>query len=265
MSDSRASRYEILRQSWARFTEVVPDLRRPWCAGLLWGGITIGTALCLLFGRMATQLGPYGAVVVQAVFLLWTGGWMFLGFRQHCVAYRQRYGSLAYRHLLFRFLIPFFIVGGAAVFFPLFVGGPSLLPPAIVYSLAVYFFVTVQLIERRGTEIFWDIEWRAFVYNVFPERGHVATSGIFGWLRHPVYSATIRFASGLALMRNDLAALLCAALIGVGVWVLGSIEERELVQRDPEYDAYRRAVPAFFARHPVRFWRYLLTGRSDHV
>ena len=123
----------------------------------------------------------------------------------------------------------------------------------------------MQLIERQGVEIFWDIEWRAFVYNVFPERGRVVTAGIFGWLRHPVYSAAIRSALGLALIRNNLPALLCAALVGMGVWVLGTVEERELVKRDHEYAAYRRVVPAFFSTHPVRFWHYLLRGEDRNA
>ena len=260
-----ASRRQILRDSWARFTEVVPDMRRPWCAVLLWGGIAVGTALSILLGSIAARAASYGAVVVQAAFLLWAGGWMFLGFRRRRSAYRQRHGVLAYRQLFFRFLIPFLSVGGAAIYFPLVVGGPQLLQPAIAYGIAAYFLITAHLIERRGVEIFWDIEWRAFVYNVFPERGHVATSGIFAWLRHPVYSAAIRFAFGLALVRNNVSALLCAALVGLGVWVLGNAEERELQQRDQDYAAYRRSVPAFFVGRPVRFWRYLGTGRGDHI
>ena len=188
---------------------------------------------------------------------------MLLGFRRHRIAYRERYGVLAYRHLFFCFLIPFVVVGAAAVVFPFFVSGRPLLPRVVAYTVAAYLLVTMALLEARGTEIFWDMEWRAFVYNVFPERGRVVTSGIFGWLRHPLYSAAMRFAFGVALMRNNLPALLCAGLVGMGLWLLGAVEERELVQRDPQYAAYRAAVPAFCAAHPVRFWRYLLTGHTD--
>ncbi len=236
-------------------------MRRPWCAALLWGGITLGTVLCLLFGSMAARTS-YGAIFVQSAFLLWAGACMFLGFRRHRVTYRERYGSRAYRQLFFRFLVPFMVAGVAAVCFPLFVGGPRLLPRAIAYGVAAYLLVTTGLLEVRGKDIFWDMEWRAFVYNVFPERGRVVTSGIFAWLRHPVYSAGIRFALGLALVRNSLPALVCAVLVGIGLWVLGSAEERELALRDSGYAAYRRAVPAFFSRHPVRFWRYLVTGHG---
>ena len=188
---------------------------------------------------------------------------MFLGFWRHRAAYRARYGVLAYRQLFFRFVLPFAVVGAAAPVFPFLVGGPSLLPPALAYGTATYLLITMALLEARGREIFWDIEWRAFVYNVFPERGRVVTAGVFAYLRHPLYSAMIRFALAVALVRNNASALLCAVLVGMGVWLLSAVEERDLAQRHPEYAAYRAAVGAFFATNPVRFWRYLVTGQTD--
>src|SRR5207244_4050514 len=120
------------------------------------------------------------------------------------------------------------------------------LPPVIAYGVAAYLLATMQLLEVRGKEIFWDIEWRAFVYNVFPERGRVVTAGIFHWLRHPVYSAGMRLTIALALLRNNLPALLCAALLVAGLWIWEMIEERDLQQKDANYSMYRRSVPAFF-------------------
>lgn len=241
---------------------MLPELRRPWCAAIVWGGVTLASGVCLLLGRMAAQAMPYGAPLVQSTFLLWAGAWMRLGFWQHRAAYRQRYAMLAYRHLFFRFLLQFFVGGVAAIYFPVLVDGQRLLPPVLAYGLAVYLLITTQLIEVRGIEIFWDIEWRAFVYSVFPERGRVVTSGIFHWLRHPVYSAGMRFTFALALLRNNFLALVCAALLAVGLWVWASVEERDLQKRDPGYATYRASVPAFFVRRPGRFWRFLLTGKN---
>lgn len=238
-------------------------MRRPWRAALLWGGMTVGSVLCLLLGAMLGHATLYAPVLVQSAFVLWAGGWMFLGFRRQRITYRERYGTLAYRQLFFRFLVPFVVVGAAAAVFPSLVGGPPLLPRVLAYGASAYLLVTMALLELRGEEIFWDIEWRAFVYNVFPERGRLVTSGLFSWVRHPIYSAAIRFALGLALVRNNVPALLCALLVAMGVWLLGAAEERDLRERDPQYAAYRAAVPAFFATHPVRFWRYLLTGHAE--
>lgn len=255
------SRREILRQSWARFIEVVPDLRRPWCAGLVAGGAVLVCGLCLLLGAMAARAAPYGAVLMQGVFVLWAGLGYGCFWRQRA-AYLERYGTLAYRHLFFRFLLPGAAAGaGAALYFPLLVAGHRLLPGVVAYGLAAYLLVTSALIEARGKQIFWDIEWRSFVYNVFPERGLVVTAGIFGWLRHPLYSAAIRFTFALALLRNNWSAALCAAIASLAIRCLGTVEERDLMRRDDRYTSYQRRVPAFFVgRHPRRFWQFLLTG-----
>jgi protein-S-isoprenylcysteine O-methyltransferase Ste14 len=254
------SRRQVLTDSWRRLGEVLPEMRRPWCAALVWGGVTLGTVACVLLGSLAARRVPGGAVLVQAALVLWAGAWMVPGFWHHRDAYRERYGPQAYRYLFYRFLVPFFIGGGAAVYFPLVVGGPRLLPPTIAYTVAVYLFATAQLMEVRGKEIFWDVEWRPFVYNVFPERGRVVTGGIFHWLRHPVYSAGMRFATAFALVRNNAPALWCAALVVAGLVVWARIEEGELDRKDASYAAYRRRTPAFFVVRPLGFWRFLLTG-----
>lgn len=51
-----------------------------------------------------------------------------------------------------------YIGGGAAVYSPLLVDGQRLLSPVIAYALAAYLLLSVQLMEARGKEIFWDIE-----------------------------------------------------------------------------------------------------------
>jgi protein-S-isoprenylcysteine O-methyltransferase Ste14 len=187
---------------------------------------------------------------------------MFAGFWNRRAAYRQRYGMLAYRRLL-RFLVPALAVGMAALYFPALVGGQRLLPPVVAYSFAAYLLVTTQLIELRGREVFWNIELRAFVYSVFPDRGQVLTSGIFCWLRHPIYSAMMRFTIALALARNNSSALVCAGLTAVGLWGLASVEERDLQGNDAGYAKYCGRVPAFFVPRPMSFWRFLLAGGPD--
>jgi len=254
------SRRQVLRESWRRLGEVLPEMRRPWCAALVWGGIAIATVGCLLLGRLVARVVPGGTVLVQSALVLWAGAWMVPGFWHHRAAYRERYGTQAYRHLFFRFLMPFFVGGGAAIYFPLLVDGDRLLPSVIAHSVAAYLFVSTQLMEVRGKEIFWDIEWRPFVYNVFPERGRLVTGGIFRWLRHPVYSAGMRWALALAMLRNNAPALLCAGLVVIGLGVWARIEEGELERSDPNYATYRRRTPAFFVVRPWRFWRFLLIG-----
>jgi len=225
-------------------------------------GVPMVTAIGLLVGIRMAHLLPGGALLVEALCILWMGLCMYAGFWHHRTRYRQRYGMQAYRHLFFRFLLPFFVGANIALYFPLLVDGTPLLPRSLAYSLAAYAIVSMQLIELRGTQIVWDFEWRGFVYSVFPERGHIVTAGIFRWLRHPVYSAGMRFSLGLALLRNNWRAVACSLLLCAAMWYWGTVEESDLQRSDARYTGYRTRVPAYFATRPVQFWRFLLTGRD---
>jgi len=255
----------MLRESWRRFGEFVPQMRRPWFAAMIVGLVAVVCGLLLAGGYFVDRAVPYGGVAVHAAFGLWAGAWMRGGFWPRRAAYRQRYGRWAYRQLCFRFLLPALLGGLPALFFPVLVGGPPLWVPGIAYGLAAYLLLTTILMARRGRELFWNMDLRAFVYSVFPDQGPVLTSGMFAWLRHPVYSAFLRWSFALALVRNNLPALLCAGLSAAGFWLWSRVEERELVERDAGYQEYRRRVPASFLIRPLhlgRFWRFLVTGRA---
>jgi protein-S-isoprenylcysteine O-methyltransferase Ste14 len=261
-----ASRRQIALESWRRLVEFVPDLRRPRCAVVTCAGILLTLVIFLAAGRLAARVLPNGALIAQAAFVAWAGGWM-LAFWRRRRDYRRRYGMLAYRELFFRFLLPAMAGGLATLCFPILVGGERLLPAVIACGLSAYLALTAQLLEVRGKEVFWNIDFRGFVYNVFPERRHLVVTGIFHWLRHPVYSAFVRFVFALALIRNNLPAVLCAGFGAAGIWLLARAEEGELERAEPAYASYRRGVDGFFASHPLRFWSFLFTGREprDYV
>ncbi len=256
------SRRQIFRDSWLRLGAVLPEMQRRWFGAQLLGGVAIATSTCLLLGVRAARALPCGALLVEGVFVLGTGLCMYAGFWRHRAMYRERYGMQAYRQLFFRFLVPFLISASAALYFPLLADGRRFLSPLIANSLAAYLLISMQLIEFRGAPIFWDFEWRAFVYNVFPERGRIVTAGIFQWLRHPVYSAGMRFSLALALLRNNWSAMLCAILFNAALCCWAGVEERDLERKDVAYARYRKRVPAFFVTRPVRFWTFLLTGKG---
>lgn len=258
------SRRQLLRESWHRLGEFVPEMRRPWRVGLVFGVALVVCGLCLAGGRIVARASPYRALLVQSGFVLWAALCLYVGFWRHRAGYRERYGTLAHRYLFLRFFVPGLVGLVAAVAFPVLVGGKRLLPPAIAYSLAAYLLITMQLIVERGKEVFCNLDLRAFVYSVFPERGQVLTSGIFLYLRHPIYSSAMRLTFGLALLRNNAVALLCSGLIAAGFWLWTKAEERDLITQHADYEDYHRLVPAFFVTRPVwlvRFWRFLVTGQ----
>jgi protein-S-isoprenylcysteine O-methyltransferase Ste14 len=256
---------QILRESWLRWAEYLPDIQRPWRAARIAGLVALTCGLLLAGGYLVDQAVPYGGVAVHAGFWLWAGAWMRGGFWPRREEYRRRFGMLAYRQLCVRFLLPAVLGGLPALFFPVLVGGEPLLPPWLAYAAAGYLLITSLLLAARGPELFlrWDL--RAFVYSVFPKEGQVLFSGVFTWLRHPVYSAFVRWSFALALVRNNAGALACAGLTAVGLWLWSRVEERELVERDASYESYRRRVPALAVIWPVplvRFWRFLATGAA---
>jgi protein-S-isoprenylcysteine O-methyltransferase Ste14 len=76
----------------------------------------------------------------------------------------------------------------------------------------------------------------------------LASSGMYARVRHPIHSGTILEFLGLLLVRPS-ATLGLACALGV-VWVLVQTmcEERDLLQRIPEYREYMDRVPRFFPR-----------------
>jgi len=75
----------------------------------------------------------------------------------------------------------------------------------------------------------------------------LVTSGIYGWLRHPLYASLIWMFVGAALAYHNAAALLATLAIFVpAMYVRSGQEEALLCARFPEYQAYRDRTGRFF-------------------
>ena len=82
--------------------------------------------------------------------------------------------------------------------------------------------------------------------------GRFVAHGIYRQIRHPVYTGVILGLTGYALAPGNW-------LVGAGVFLVSYLyfrakaaaEERWLVQRYPEYEAYRERTPMLFTMH----WR----------
>jgi protein-S-isoprenylcysteine O-methyltransferase Ste14 len=66
--------------------------------------------------------------------------------------------------------------------------------------------------------------------------------GVYGVVRHPIYSGLITGAVGWALIHVSLVTLLYAVLLFVFFDIKSRHEERWLIQKYPEYADYRRRV-----------------------
>ncbi len=90
-----------------------------------------------------------------------------------------------------------------------------------------------------------SLRWKAAA----PSMGDaLVTNGIYGYIRHPLYSGMILQLLGIVLWFPQ-RAMLVAGLIGI-LWVIiqARLEELDLLQRLPAYRAYMQRVPRYVPR-----------------
>ena len=76
--------------------------------------------------------------------------------------------------------------------------------------------------------------------------GELLTAGIYSRIRHPRYVQVMLGLAAGSLMANHLGSYVVTALWLPGLWIIISLEEKELCQRfGTAYEEYRRKVPAF--------------------
>jgi protein-S-isoprenylcysteine O-methyltransferase Ste14 len=73
-------------------------------------------------------------------------------------------------------------------------------------------------------------------------------TGVYGLVRHPIYSGLILAALGGSLMQSSLVAVALSACLIVVLWLKSTVEERWLEMRYPDYDAYRARTGRFIPR-----------------
>jgi protein-S-isoprenylcysteine O-methyltransferase Ste14 len=86
---------------------------------------------------------------------------------------------------------------------------------------------------------------RAFTPLPRPRRGELRQHGIYRAVRHPIYGGVLALALGWSFLEAPLA-LLPTALLAVVFDLKSRREEAWLVERYPEYGAYRERTPRRF-------------------
>lgn len=78
--------------------------------------------------------------------------------------------------------------------------------------------------------------------------GRLVTSGIYSHLRHPIYAGMILASIGWSALTRSLAVLVVALLLAALLDAKARREEGWLVERYPDYEAYRRRSKRFVPR-----------------
>jgi protein-S-isoprenylcysteine O-methyltransferase Ste14 len=78
--------------------------------------------------------------------------------------------------------------------------------------------------------------------------GQLVTTGIYGFMRHPLYSAMMAMGLGWAAMWSSLPAFIIAVLLGIFLHAKTLYEERLLRLKFPDYPGYAARVPRYFPK-----------------
>lgn len=242
----------------------VPDLRARGGearVGLAFAAIfTLVTLFFAWVDRAFAKWMPDGEIVFLAL------GFLVLSlFLSRKKLYQQRYGELAYRQAFAHYVLPGLAIIFASIAHLAYMSGPVI--PAIwwrpILTWAGWVFIIVGAALWARSVAAFGADYLAMLYVYFPEEGKLNKSSIYSVLRHPVYAAGLRLAIGLALVSANWYSLLVAALMPLGLtgWIR-LVEEKELLERFPDYAEYRKRVPAFWPkpRDLFKFFRFLIAG-----
>lgn len=87
---------------------------------------------------------------------------------------------------------------------------------------------------------------RLFAVAPQPTVDHgLVTTGIYRWIRHPVYTAVLGLVLGASLVLGSLAGLLAAALLTVFFWAKSRHEDQRLAVTYREWDAWAARTGRF--------------------
>lgn len=82
----------------------------------------------------------------------------------------------------------------------------------------------------------------------------LVSRGIYGWMRHPIYSGLLLEFAALLLVKPTQSVTMAVALGFAWAWVQARLEESDLVRRMPAYREYMRRVPRFVP-HSSSIWK----------
>ena len=173
---------------------------------------------------------------------------------------------MAYRHAFVRFVIPGLAIIFAAMMHIAYMNGPKFTQPAITITLLIlgWLLIIVGSILWVRSVFAFGLDYLTMLYVYYPAEGRIANSNIYSILRHPVYAGALRVGIGLACLNMGIYALTFALLLPLGVtgWIR-LVEEKELLQRFPDYAEYRRHTPAFWPQinKLPAFFNFLFTGK----
>jgi protein-S-isoprenylcysteine O-methyltransferase Ste14 len=121
------------------------------------------------------------------------------------------------------------------------VTGPAALAIEIAGAVIILASAFLNCIGRYQLGKFWSDDIVVF------ESHHLITTGVFGHMRHPLFTSLIGLSLGISLLFTNYAVLSgTIILLFPAVFVRARREENMLTRFLPEYKEYKKHVPMFF-------------------
>lgn len=225
-----------------------------------WGFFILTTAYFIISDQIPTW-------TIDSQIVIMSLGFLFLRrfFTQRKI-FIEKYKEMAYRHAFIKFAIPGLAIIFAAMAHITYMNGPKFTQPAItsiLFALGCLFVSIGAVLWFRSMFVF-GLDYLTMLYIYFPKEGRIVNSSIYSILRHPIYAGALRVGIGLACLNTGIYALTFALLMPLGFtgWVR-LVEEKELIERIPEYAEYRKHTPAFWPQISKLsiYFKFLFTGR----
>ncbi len=177
----------------------------------------------------------------------------------------EKYKEGAYRYAAMRFIIPGISILYAAIAHVAYMNGPKFTHgtiPFIAHILGWYLLIVGAILWIRSALTF-GADNLAFLYVYHPEEGQISGAAIYKILRHPIYAGAMRVMIGLALLNTGIFALSFIPFVPLGFFGWARlVEEKDLIERFPDYAAYRQSTPAFWVKPQdiPAFFKFLIIG-----
>jgi protein-S-isoprenylcysteine O-methyltransferase Ste14 len=193
--------------------------------------------------------------------------------------YLKKYGRFAAQKLWFNYesyTIPFL---SSSLYFPLmlikydFIPNIITLQPHFLTNSLFPFYISIPigiLIIIIGVKIkrpsggFGELV-ESYIYLIYPDKSKLLKDGKYQYIRHPRYLGRATIAFGLAIIANNILAILVAAIHTGTFWSMIPYEEYELSNRfGDEYKSYKEKVPALIPRFGnwKKFLRYIFYNKK---
>jgi protein-S-isoprenylcysteine O-methyltransferase Ste14 len=228
-------------------------------AGIVFGSFALTTAYFLISDQIPTW-------TIDSQIVVFALGFLFVSraFTQKKL-FIEKYKENAYQQAALRFIFPGVSILFAAVAHIAYMNGPKFAPSIITtfaHILGWYWLIVGAILWIRSALAF-GLDNLAFLYLYHPEQGKIVNTNIYNIMRHSIYAGAMRIGLGLALLNTGIFALsfIPFLLLGFFGWVR-LVEEKDLIERFPDYLEYRKKIPAFWVkpRDIISFWKFILVG-----